>query len=64
MRRKYPELMPFVRVTLLQSAQSILTQFDAKLQKQAIENLAKTGITVRTGVRVTEVGAALCCLRL
>jgi NADH:ubiquinone reductase (non-electrogenic) len=26
LRKKYPELMPYVRVTLLQSAQSILTQ--------------------------------------
>ena len=30
LKRKYPELMPYVRVTLLNSAQSILTQFDEK----------------------------------
>ena len=29
LKKKYPELMPYVRVTLLNSAQSILTQFDA-----------------------------------
>ena len=28
LKKKYPELMPYVKVTLLNSAQSILTQFD------------------------------------
>ena len=28
LKKKYPELMPYVRVTLLNSAQTILTQFD------------------------------------
>ena len=44
-----------VRVTLLQSAQTILTQFDADLAKKALDNLARTGVDVRTGVRVVEV---------
>lgn len=30
LQRKYPELMQDVRVTLLQSAQSILAQFDSR----------------------------------
>ncbi len=30
LKKKYPELMPYVRVTLLNSAQTILTQFDAR----------------------------------
>ncbi|KAK9844058.1 hypothetical protein WJX81_003133 [Elliptochloris bilobata] len=55
LRRKYPELMPFVRVTLLQSAQSILTMFDERLQRQALASFEKAGVEVRTGVRVVEV---------
>ncbi|KAK9915294.1 hypothetical protein WJX75_007230 [Coccomyxa subellipsoidea] len=50
--RKYPELMGDVEVVLLQSAQSILTQFSAGLQDRALETFRKTGVSVRTGVRV------------
>lgn len=57
LKRKYPELMKYVKVTLLQSAQTILTQFDSKLAARAMANLEKIGIEVRTGVRVTEVTA-------
>jgi NADH dehydrogenase FAD-containing subunit len=53
--KKYPQLMPYVRVTLLQSAQQILMQFDAKLAVQAMQNLKESGVEVRTGVRVVEV---------
>lgn len=55
LKRKFPELMQYVKVTLIQSASSILTQFDSRLQAQALNNFEKTGVTVRTGVRVTEV---------
>ena len=47
--------MPYVRVTLLQSQQSILTQFDVKLQRRAIDGFARAGVELRTGVRVVEV---------
>ena len=50
--RKYPELMGDVEGVLLQSAQSILTQFSAGLQDRALETFRKTGVSVRTGVRV------------
>jgi NADH:ubiquinone reductase (non-electrogenic) len=53
--KKYPDLMPYVRVTLLQSAQSILTTFSAPLQAQALRNFESSGIDVRLGVRVTGV---------
>lgn len=46
----------------IQSAQTILTQFDTGLAKQAIENLQNTGVTVRTGVRVVEVTRDQVCL--
>ena len=42
-------------MTLLQSAETILTQFDADLAKKALENLSRTGVDVRTRVRVVEV---------
>lgn len=55
LKRKYPSLMPFVRVSLLQSAQSILTQFDSKLAARALEDLRRSGVEIRTGVRVVQV---------
>jgi NADH:ubiquinone reductase (non-electrogenic) len=57
LKRKYPELMQFVKVSLLQSAQTILMQFDADLAAKATANFKKIGVDVRTGVRVTEVTA-------
>ncbi len=53
--RKYPELMDDVEVVLLQSAQSILTQFSGGLQQRALDTFRKTGVAVRTGVRVIAV---------
>ncbi|KAL4421095.1 hypothetical protein ABPG77_009622 [Micractinium sp. CCAP 211/92] len=55
LRKKYPDLMKHVRVTLLNSAQTILNQFDSKMQQHALENFKRVGVDVRTGVRVTEV---------
>ena len=57
LRRKYPELMQYVKVTLLQSAQTILMQFDAALAAHAVENFKRIGVNVCTGVKVTEVTA-------
>lgn len=54
LRKKYPALMKYVRVSLLQSGQSILTQFDAALGQRALEALASTGVEVRLGVRVVK----------
>lgn len=56
LRRKYPELMPLVRVSLLQSAQSILTMFDRDLQDRAIRQLQSQGVDVQLGVKVREIG--------
>lgn len=57
LKKKYPALIGAVRVTLLQSAQTILTQFDARLAQRALDNFRESGVEVRTGVRVTEVTA-------
>jgi NADH dehydrogenase FAD-containing subunit len=38
-----------------QSAQSILTMFDERLQRQALASFEQSGVEVRTGVRVVEV---------
>lgn len=48
-------LMSDVRVTLLQSANSILTTFSGSLQKRALDNFKATGVNVRLAVRVTKV---------
>ncbi|KXZ46317.1 hypothetical protein GPECTOR_45g187 [Gonium pectorale] len=55
LRKKYPGLMKHVRVTLLQSVNTILTQFDARLQKNAMETLGRSGVEVRTNVKVVGV---------
>lgn len=47
--------MRFVKVTLLQSANSILTTFSGSLQKRALDNFRATGVDVRLAVRVTKV---------
>lgn len=47
--------MPYVEVTLLQSANSILTTFSGSLQERALANFRATGVNVRLAVRVTEV---------
>jgi NADH dehydrogenase FAD-containing subunit len=47
--------MPFVQVTLLQSANSILTTFSGSLQERALANFRATGVNVRLAVRVTQV---------
>jgi NADH:ubiquinone reductase (non-electrogenic) len=50
--------MPYVSVTLLQSAQSVLTAFAAALQERALAALSQSGIEARLGVRVVEVTAS------
>ncbi|KXZ46316.1 hypothetical protein GPECTOR_45g186 [Gonium pectorale] len=55
LRKKYPGLMKHVRVTLLQSAHTILTQFDAALQRIAAATLGRSGVEVRVDVRVVGV---------
>ena len=51
----YKRLLQFVRVTLIQSAPAILTQFDKSLQDRAMQNMRAADIEVRTGSRVTRV---------
>ena len=55
LKRRYPDLMPFVTVTLLQSGQSVLTVFSAGLQERALATLRREGVDVRLGVRVAAV---------
>jgi len=51
----YKKLLKYVQVTLLQSGQSILTQFDKSLQDRALQNLRDAKINVRTGSRVVRI---------
>lgn len=55
LKRKYPRLMKYVKLILLQSGDAILTQFDARLGTIAMNNLKKSGVDVRTGQRVVKV---------
>lgn len=47
--------MKLVTVTLLQSADSILTQFEGALQKRALDNFSKRRVDIMLGARVTKV---------
>ncbi|GJQ14764.1 hypothetical protein GpartN1_g6555.t1 [Galdieria partita] len=55
LKRYYPKLFEDVQVILLQSGDSILTQFDRTLQEKALENFRQSNIRVITKARVTEV---------
>ena len=61
---KYPPaLVQAARVTLLQSGDAILTQFDAQLAAAALAALRAGGVEVRTRARVAEVRAGAVTLR-
>ncbi|CAL8465647.1 g5183 [Coccomyxa elongata] len=51
----YCKLMPYVQVTLLQHAHSVLTMFTEELQERALVALRQEGVHVRLGVRVVAV---------
>ncbi|EME28347.1 NADH dehydrogenase isoform 1 [Galdieria sulphuraria] len=55
LKKYYPKLFGDVQVLLLQSGDSILTQFDRTLQEKALENFRQSNIQVITKARVTEV---------
>jgi hypothetical protein len=55
--------MPFVTVSLYQSAQSILTQFSGSLQQRAIQNFKATGVSVVLGVQVSRGWLCACAAR-
>ncbi|KAK4529179.1 hypothetical protein CCYA_CCYA01G0036 [Cyanidiococcus yangmingshanensis] len=51
----YKKLLKDVQVTLLQSGQTILNQFDKSLQDRALQNMRAAKINVRTGCRVVRI---------
>lgn len=53
--RLYPQLYPFVTLTVYNSREVILNSFDKKLSDYAMKKFAKDNIEVRTSVRVKEV---------
>jgi len=53
LKKYYPKLFGDVQVLLLQSGDSILTQFDRTLQDKALENFRQSNIQVITKARVT-----------
>lgn len=59
LKKYYPKLFGDVQVLLLQSGDSILTQFDRTLQEKALENFRQSNIQVITKARVTGVSISL-----
>lgn len=55
LKARYPELMPYVRISLLQAGPTILMQFDPELAERAVKILKDTGVEVRTNMAVTEI---------
>jgi len=54
-QRWFPEVMEYVRITLLEATGNILTQFDAKLGEYALKIFKRQHITVRNHSVVTRV---------
>eukprot|EP00168_Porphyra_purpurea_P001374 TRINITY_DN1168_c0_g2_i13.p1 TRINITY_DN1168_c0_g2~~TRINITY_DN1168_c0_g2_i13.p1 ORF type:complete len:704 (+),score=229.18 TRINITY_DN1168_c0_g2_i13:269-2113(+) len=63
LRRKYPRLVPLVRVTLLQSGDAILTAFDETLQGAAMENFESSNVEVVLNARVVNIGPTMITLK-
>ncbi|HNT87783.1 MAG TPA: FAD-dependent oxidoreductase, partial [Candidatus Hydrogenedentes bacterium] len=53
--RWFPDLMPYVKITLLEARNDILSAFDVKLSKYALRHFRRGGVHVRTGCQVAEV---------
>lgn len=51
----FPELMPYVKITLLEAQDEILTAFDARLSAYTTQHFARQHIRVRTKATVKEV---------
>ena len=60
--KSYPGLLPMVRITLFEAMKTILSTFDAELQKYTMQHLRRHRIDVHLGTAVAEVGHD--CLRL
>ncbi|KAK9338521.1 hypothetical protein LIPSTDRAFT_60614 [Lipomyces starkeyi NRRL Y-11557] len=55
MQHYYPNLMPYVQITIFDVAKSILGTFDRSLSEYAEQHFRRHNIEIRTGVRVQEV---------
>ncbi|KAF9515895.1 hypothetical protein BS47DRAFT_1371907 [Hydnum rufescens UP504] len=55
MRKHYPELIKFVRITIYETGDKILSAFDKSLAEYASHRFAKKGIHVKKNHRVEEV---------
>ena len=51
----FPELMPYVKITLLEAQQEILTAFDKRLRTFTSGHFARQHIRIRTNAKVREV---------
>lgn len=59
----FPDLIPYVRITLLEAQDSILTMFDASLSEYTRKHFTRNKIQVRTGSMVKEVRSGVVVLQ-
>lgn len=59
----FPDLIPYVRITLLEAQDSILTMFDASLSEYTRNHFTRNKIQVRTGSMVKEVRSGVVVLQ-
>lgn len=55
LRKSYPDLMPDVRITLVEGTKTILNSFDATLSSYAMRHFSRTNIEVKTEATVKEI---------
>lgn len=56
LQKTYPELRPFVKITLFEAAKTILNSFDEELRHYTRELFTRNEISVRLGTPVEEIG--------
>jgi len=59
LKKLYPTLVPMVKITVFDVAPQVLSMFDAKLGKYAMETFRREGIEVRTSHHVEELRPGL-----
>lgn len=59
MRRLYPELIPFVNITVYDVAEKVLSMFDESLSNYAMKTFARQGINIQTSHHIEELRPGL-----
>lgn len=59
MKRLYPELIPYVKITVYDVASTVLSMFDERLSKYAMKTFHRNGIDIKTEHHVEELRPGL-----